>query len=76
MWFSGGFSADDNRVWYPKWIFDKIKANFGPPCATGQLGDGDDALVMDCNSEQWRQAAKWQAEYWCGCPSFSVDGNH
>jgi hypothetical protein len=26
MWFSNGFSADDNRVWYPTWIFDKIKA--------------------------------------------------
>ena len=62
MWYSNGFSADDNSVWYPTWIFDKIKANFGPPCATGQLGDGDDALVMDCNLEQWRQAAKWQAD--------------
>ena len=62
MWYSNGFSADDNSVWYPTWIFDKIKANFGPPCATGQLGDGDDDIVMKCNLEQWRQAAKWQAD--------------
>jgi len=62
MWFSNGFSADDNRVWYPTWIFDKIKANFGPPCATGQLGDGDVELMNKCNLEQWRQAAKWQAD--------------
>lgn len=62
MWYSGGFSADDNRVWYPKWIFDKIKANFGPPCATGQLGDSDLDVMNKCNLEQWRQAAKWQAD--------------
>ena len=62
MWYSGGFSADDNRVWYPKWIFDKIKANFGPPCATGQIGDSDVDVMNKCNLEQWRQAAKWQAD--------------
>ena len=62
MWFSNGFSADDNRVWYPTWIFDKIKANFGPPCATGQLADGDLDMINKCNLEQWRQAAKWQAD--------------
>ena len=62
MWFSGGFSADDNRVWYPTWIFDKIKENFGPPCATGMLADGDLDVINKCNLEQWRQAAKWQAD--------------
>ncbi len=62
MWFSNGFSADDNRVWYPTWIFDKIKANFGPPCATGQIGDGDLDIINKCNLQQWRQAAKWQAD--------------
>lgn len=62
MWYSGGFSADDNRVWYPTWIFDKIKANFGPPCATGQLGDSDLDVMNKCNLEQWKQAAKWQAD--------------
>lgn len=62
MWFSNGFSADDNRVWYPTLIFDKIKANFGPPCATGQLGDSDVNIMNKCNLEQWRQAAKWQAD--------------
>ena len=62
MWYSGGFSADDNRVWYPTWIFDKIKAKFGPPCATGQIGDSDLDVMNKCNLEQWRQAAKWQAD--------------
>ena len=62
MWYSGGFSADDNRVWYPKWIFEKIKKNFGPPCATGQIGDSDVDVINKCNLEQWKQAAKWQAD--------------
>ena len=62
MWFSNAFSADDNRVWYPTWIFDKIKAKFGPPVATGQLGDGDLDVINKCNLEQWRQAGKWQAD--------------
>lgn len=62
MWYSGGFSADDNSVWYPKWIFDKIKANFGPPCATGMMADGDLNVINKCNLELWRHAAKWQAD--------------
>ncbi len=62
MWFSNGFSADDKRVWYPNWIFDKIKERFGPPCATGQIGDGDLDVINKCNLQQWRQAAKWQAD--------------
>ena len=62
MWYSGAFSADDNRVWYPTWIFDKIKAKFGPPVPTGQLGDGDLDVINKCNLEQWRQAGKWQAD--------------
>lgn len=62
MWYSNAFSADDNSVWYPTWIFDKIKANFGPPCATGQIGDGDLDIINKCNLEQWKQAAKWQAD--------------
>lgn len=62
IWLSGAFSADDNCVWYPHWIFDKIKENFGPPVPTGQLSGGDLTVMEKCNIRQWRQAAKWQAD--------------
>ncbi len=62
IWISNAFSADDNCVWYPHWIFDKIKERFGPPVPTGQISGGDMAVLRKCNIEQWRQAAKWQAD--------------
>ncbi len=61
LWASQAFSTDDNCVWYPHWIFDKIKAKFGPPVPTGQ-GFGGDMDIMDCNFKQWAQAAQWQAD--------------
>ena len=61
LWSSAAFSAEDNCVWYPHWIFDKITANFGPPVPTGQ-GFGGDFDIMDCNFKQWAQAAQWQAD--------------
>ena len=62
MWYSHANSADDNRVWYPTWIFDKVVGKFGPPCATGMMADSDLDVINKCNLEQWRQAAKWQAD--------------
>ena len=62
LWYSAALSADDKRVWYPSWIFDKIKEKFGPPCATGMIGGGDTDILNKCNLAQWRQAAKWQAD--------------
>ena len=61
LWASAAFSAEDNCVWYPHWIFDKVVGKFGPPVPTGQ-GFGGDFDVMDCNFKQWEQAAKWQAD--------------
>ena len=61
MWSSTAFSAEDNCVWYPKWIFDKVVGKFGPPVPTGQ-GFGGDFDIMECNFKQWEQAAKWQAD--------------
>ena len=60
MWSSTAFSAEDNCVWYPHWVFDKVVGKFGPPVPTGQ-GFGGDFDIMECNFKQWEQAAKWQA---------------
>lgn len=62
IWVSDAFSADDDSVWYPKEIFPKIKERFGPPVPTAMLGGGDLDIINKCNIEQWRQAAKWQAD--------------
>ena len=60
MWASQGFSAEDNCVWYPHWVFDKVVGKFGPPVPTGQ-GFGGDFDIMDTNFLQWEQAAEYQA---------------
>ena len=61
LWVSNAFSADDNCVWYPTWIFDKITGKFGPPVPTGSMAGGDLDVILKCNTEQWKQAAEWQA---------------
>ena len=58
---SQGFSDEDNCVWYPHWIFDKIHEKFGPPVPTGQSFGGDMDLI-DCTFKQWEQAAQWMAD--------------
>ena len=61
LWYSAAFSADDNRPWYPQWIFDECTKKFGPPVPTGQIAN-DFRIMNDCNLEMWRQAGKWQAD--------------
>ncbi len=62
IWVSSAFTAEEDSVFYPKWIFKEIKEHFGAPVPTGQLGDGDLDVINKCNLEQWKQAAKWQAD--------------
>ena len=61
LWYSAAFSADDNRPWYPQWIFDECTKKFGPPVPTGQIAN-DYRIMNDCNLEMWRQAGKWQSD--------------
>ena len=62
MWASCASDCDNSDCWYPRWIFDKIKANFGPPPATSMAAGQDADLILKCGQEQWKQAAKWQAD--------------
>lgn len=61
LWVSNAFSADDNCVWYPQWIFDKVKERFGPPVPCGMYGGGDLDVMLKCNMEEWRQVAEFQS---------------
>ncbi len=62
MWASCAVNCDNSDCWYPRWIFDKIKANFGPPPATSMGAGQDPDLILKCGQEQWRQCAQWQAK--------------
>ncbi len=62
MWASCASDCDNSDCWYPRWIFEKIKANFGPPPATSMAAGQDADLILKCGQEQWKQAAKWQAD--------------
>ncbi len=62
MWASCAMDADNSDCWYPRWIYEKIKANFGPPPATSMAAGQDPDLILKCVQEQWKQAAKWQAD--------------
>jgi predicted AlkP superfamily phosphohydrolase/phosphomutase len=62
MWASNASDADNSDCWYPRWIFDKIKANFGPPSASSMVSGQDEDLIIKCSGEQWNQCAQWQAD--------------
>ena len=62
IWISNAFTAEDDSTFYPKSMFHTIVEKFGPPVPTGMKGDGDLDIINKCNREQWRQAAKWQAD--------------
>lgn len=62
MWASCASDCDNSDCWYPRWIFEKIKGQFGPPPATSMAAGQDSDLILKCGQEQWKQAAKWQAD--------------
>ncbi|MBP3584800.1 MAG: alkaline phosphatase family protein, partial [Peptococcaceae bacterium] len=62
MWASNASDADNSDCWYPRWIFDKVKENFGPPSASSMSACQDYDLIIKCSGEQWAQCAQWQAD--------------
>ena len=62
LWISNAFATEDDTAFYPKSMYHDIVDRFGPPVPTGSISDCDLDIIMKCNLEQWRQAAKWQAE--------------
>lgn len=62
IWISYGVAVDDNTVWYPHDIHEKIQKNVGLLVPTPMLSGGDLNLMFKCNIPQWAQAAKYQAD--------------
>lgn len=69
MWASCAIDCNNSDCWYPRWIFDKVKAKFGPPPATSMAAGQDEDLILKCQQEQWKQAAKWQSD----CMRYMMD---
>ena len=61
MWVSNAMTLEDAGAWWPQHIFHSVMEKVGPMVPTGMLSGGD-IEVMKCNEEQWRAAAKWQAD--------------
>lgn len=62
IWASCGMKCHDDSVWFPKSLHKELTDLFGPPQPTSQMSGNDADLIMKCNNEQWRLAAKWQAD--------------
>ena len=62
IWASRGMSCTDDSVWFPKKNFQEVVKRFGPPQPTSQMSGNDADLILKCNNEQWKLAAKWQSE--------------
>lgn len=62
IWFSAGIDYENDTVWYPKSLFPKIMKKFGPPIPTCMASGQDPNLISKCSHEQWKVAAKWQAD--------------
>ena len=61
-WASNASDVDNSDCWYPRWIFDKVKAACGPPSASSMSSGQDADLILKCSGEQWNQCAQWQAD--------------
>ncbi|MBQ2837681.1 MAG: alkaline phosphatase family protein [Peptococcaceae bacterium] len=62
MWASNASDVDNSDCWYPRWIFDKVKAAAGPPSASSMSACQDYDMIIKCSGEQWNQCAQWQAD--------------
>ncbi|MBO5428753.1 MAG: alkaline phosphatase family protein, partial [Peptococcaceae bacterium] len=62
MWASNASDCDTSDCWYPRWIFDKVKAVAGPPPASSMVANQDPDLILKCSQMQWDQCAQWQAD--------------
>lgn len=62
MWASNASDSDNSDCWYPRWVFDKVKAACGPPSASSMVACQDTDLILKCSQEQWNQCAQWQAD--------------
>ncbi|MBP3625308.1 MAG: alkaline phosphatase family protein, partial [Peptococcaceae bacterium] len=62
MWASNASDVDNSDCWYPRWIFDKVKAVAGPPSASSMSACQDYDMIIKCSGEQWNQCAQWQAD--------------
>ena len=61
IWISNAMTLEDDSAWWPQRIFHTVTEKVGPMVPTGMLCSGD-IDVMKCNEEQWRAAARWQAD--------------
>ncbi|MBQ5658912.1 MAG: alkaline phosphatase family protein, partial [Peptococcaceae bacterium] len=61
-WAGNASDADNSDCWYPRWVFDKVKAACGPPSASSMSSGQDPDLILKCSGEQWAQCAQWQAD--------------
>jgi len=62
MWMSNASDVNNSDCWYPRWVFDKVKAACGPPSASSMVACQDTDLIIKCSGEQWNQCAQWQAD--------------
>ena len=69
IWFSDAMDLDDKRIFYPQWIHDEVYEKFGYPAPTSLAGSHDLDILWKCSHEQWKQAAKWQAD----CLTYMMD---
>lgn len=62
IWASCGMLRENDSVFFPKSLHDELISKFGPPQPTSQMSGNDADLILKCNNEQWRLAAKWQSD--------------
>lgn len=69
IWISDGVDLDSKTVFHPQWIHDEVYEKFGYPAPTSIVGCHDMDVLWNCSHEQWKQAAKWQAD----CLTYMMD---
>ncbi|MBO5140690.1 MAG: alkaline phosphatase family protein [Peptococcaceae bacterium] len=62
MWVGNANAVHDDRLWYPRSLYQPILEKFGPPIPYGLGGSQDADIIMKCNHPQWDQAGQWMAD--------------
>ena len=61
LWISAAMDTADDKVFWPKSLYQEVTAHCGYPQPTSMLGGADYTLISKCMGANWEASCDWQA---------------
>lgn len=61
LWVSTAINVNEDTLWYPKDLYQKVLENCGPAVSGCMLGGYDEQLLKECMIPQWGTQGEWVA---------------